>query len=88
MGPGDYELPLKPSEYMRRQVRITPLTSSDPLQPIFDQVPEELLVFSSDVPHPEGRDRAVAICEEQLAGVSQARREHFFAGGVAELLDL
>ena len=88
MGPGDYRLPLKPSEYMRRQVRVTPLTSSDPLRPTFDQVPEELLVFSSDVPHPEGRDRAVSLCEEQLRDVSEARRAHFFADGIAELLQV
>lgn len=87
-GPGDYELPLKPSEYMRRQVRVTPLVSSDPIRPVFDAVPEELLVFSSDVPHPEGRDGAVAICAAQLEGVPEARRERFFGGEVARLLDV
>src|SRR5262249_25122706 len=29
MGAGDYALPLRPSEYMRRQVRVTPLASPD-----------------------------------------------------------
>jgi predicted TIM-barrel fold metal-dependent hydrolase len=86
MGPGDYKLPLKPTEYMRRQVRVTPLVSSDPLRPTFDLVPEELLVFSSDVPHPEGRDAAIAICEQQLDGVAAERRERFFGGEVAQLL--
>ena len=86
MGPGDYTLPLKPTEYMRRQVRVTPLVSSDPLRPTFDVVPEPLLVFSSDVPHPEGRDGAVSICEEQLEGVAPERRERFFGGEVAQLL--
>lgn len=85
---GDYTLPLTPREYMRRQVRVTPLVSSDPIRPVFDAVPEELLVFSSDVPHPEGRDGSVAICEAQLEGVADARREAFFGGEVARLLDL
>ena len=71
---------------MARQVRVTPLVSSDPLRPTFDVVPEPLLVFSSDVPHPEGRDRAIAICEEQLEGVALERRERFFGGEVARLL--
>jgi predicted TIM-barrel fold metal-dependent hydrolase len=70
----------------RRQVRVTPLVSSDPLRPTFDLVPEELLVFSSDVPHPEGRDAAIAICEQQLDGVAAERRERFFGGEVAQLL--
>lgn len=87
-GAGDYTLPLKPSEYMRRQVRVTPLVSSDPIRPVFDSVPEELLVFSSDVPHPEGRDGSVAICEAQLEGASAARRERFFSGEVADLLGI
>ena len=86
MGPGDYTQPLKPTEYMARPVRVTPLVSSDPLRPTFDVVPEPLLVFSSDVPHPEGRDRAIAICEEQLEGVALERRERFFGGEVARLL--
>lgn len=86
MGPGDYTLPLKPTEYMRRQVRVTPLVSSDPLRPTFDAVPEPLLVFSSDVPHPEGRAGAISICEEQLEGVAPESRERFFGGEVARLL--
>ena len=86
MGPGDYTLPLTPSEYMRRQVRVTPLVSSDPLRPVIDEVPEEMLVFSSDVPHPEGRDGAVQICAAQLEGLPAARQERFFGGEIASLL--
>ena len=88
MGPGDYRLPLTPSEYMRRQVRVTPLVSSDPLRPTFDEVPEEMLIFSSDIPHPEGRDAAVELCLQQLGDVSAERRERFFGGEIAQLLDL
>ena len=88
MAPGDYHLPLRPSEYMRRQVRVTPLVSSDPIGAVHAEVPEELLVFSSDLPHPEGRDDAVAICQAELAGASAAQRERFFGGGIAELLAL
>ena len=51
---GAYDLPLSPSEYIRRNVRISPLP-----QP--HQLPVELLerlpgvaVFSSDFPHFEG----------------------------------
>ena len=86
MGPGDYRLPLKPSEYMRRQVRVTPLASADRLRPTFDLVPPELLVYSSDFPHQEGRAEAVRLFESQLEGVGPEARERFFGGSVAALL--
>lgn len=88
MGAGDYQLPLKPSEYLQRQVRFTPLISSDPLRPTYDLVPRELLVFSSDVPHPEGRDGALSICEAQLEDIDPASRERFFGGEMADLLGI
>ena len=88
MGEGDYRWPLKPSEYMQRQVRVTPLVSADPLRPTLDLLPPELLVFSSDFPHQEGRDNAVELCASQLEGISQDARERFFGGSMAALMDL
>lgn len=88
MGKGDYKLPLKPSEYMRRQVRVTPLVTADPLHPTFDLVPPELLVFSSDFPHQEGRADAVDLFASQLEDVEGSRRQQFFGDSIAGLLDL
>ncbi len=88
MGPGDYKLPLKPSEYMRRQVRVSPLTAADPLRPTMDLLPPELLVFSSDFPHVEGRADAVELCDQQMQDIDSSRREQFFGGSIAALLDL
>jgi predicted TIM-barrel fold metal-dependent hydrolase len=88
MGPGDYRWPLKPSEYVRRQVRFTPLVSADPLRPTMDLLPPELLVFSSDFPHQEGRADAVALYDEQIADLAQDRREQFYGSSAAELMDL
>jgi predicted TIM-barrel fold metal-dependent hydrolase len=84
---GTYTLPLTPSEYLRRQVRVTPLAASHPLRAVLDQVPSEMLCFSSDYPHVEGSDHAVEIFERQLDGVDDAVRTQFF-GGVADLLEL
>jgi hypothetical protein len=64
---------------------VTPLPASHPLRPVIDQVPPELLCFSSDYPHVEGSDRAVEIFERQLAGTSDRVRSDFF-GGVGELI--
>ena len=80
-----YDLPLAPVDYLRRQVRVTPLPASHPLHPVIDQVPPELLCFSSDYPHVEGSDSAVEIFERQLAGTSEVVTSAFF-GGVAELI--
>jgi predicted TIM-barrel fold metal-dependent hydrolase len=88
IGRSDYKLPLIPSEYVRRQVRVTPLASADRLRPTLDLVPPGLLIFSSDVPHPEGRSRARELFEQQLDGVGSPAREQFFGGSIAELLGL
>jgi uncharacterized protein len=82
-----YRLPLAPSDYLRRQVRVTPLVVSEPLQPVLDRAPAELLCFSSDYPHVEGTASAVAICERQLTPYPRDMREAFY-GGVAELIGL
>jgi predicted TIM-barrel fold metal-dependent hydrolase len=82
-----YKLPLTPSEYLRRQVRVTPLVVSEPLHPTIDMVPPELLCFSSDYPHVEGTGNAVEICERQLKGTSDSEKKAFY-GGVGELIGL
>jgi predicted TIM-barrel fold metal-dependent hydrolase len=82
-----YRLPLPPSEYLRRQVRVTPLVANEPLRPVLDRVPAEMLCFSSDYPHVEGTASAVAICERQLAGCTAGLRETFY-GGVGERIGL
>jgi predicted TIM-barrel fold metal-dependent hydrolase len=81
-----WQLPLAPSEYVRRQVRVTNLAATQPLHPVIDVAPE-LLCFSSDYPHVEGTDDAVAICERQLATAPAEVRANFF-GGIGELISL
>ena len=82
-----YTLPLAPVDYVRRQVRVTPLPATHPLQGVIEQVPPEILCFSSDYPHVEGSASAVELCERQLtsANVSDDVRNAFF-GGVGERL--
>jgi uncharacterized protein len=74
-----YDLALAPTEYLRRQVRVTNLAATQPLRPVIDLAPD-MLCFSSDYPHVEGTDDAVAICERQLAGLPDAVRRSFFEG--------
>lgn len=82
-----YRLPLAPSEYLRRQVTVTPLVVNEPLGPVLDRVAPEMLCFSSDYPHVEGTASAVAICERQLASYAPGVRAQFY-GGIAARLGL
>jgi len=81
---GSYDLPLQPSEYILRNVRISPLPSPD-------QTPERLLehlpgvaVFSSDFPHFEGNGEPLAHYDRVLADVDEDARAAFLGGSIAE----
>jgi predicted TIM-barrel fold metal-dependent hydrolase len=84
---GKWTLPLKPSEYLARNVRATPLNGGNdqPLTRIMDELPEDMIVFSSDFPHFEGFADPASHYGETLAGVSQARRDRFFGGATADM---
>jgi predicted TIM-barrel fold metal-dependent hydrolase len=76
-GGASYRQPLLPSEYITRQVKVTPL-AFDPIQPTIDLLPPEMIVFSSDFPHPEGGTDAVAVFGDMIAADSAESRENFF----------
>jgi predicted TIM-barrel fold metal-dependent hydrolase len=84
---GKWSLPLKPSEYLARNVRATPLNGGNdqPLPRIMDELPDDMIVFSSDFPHFEGFADPAGYYAGALAGVSQPRRDRFFGGAAAEM---
>ena len=51
-------------------------------------IPEGIVVFSSDFPHVEGHQEAVALYDAQLAGVSAGAREAFFGRSAAALMGI
>ncbi len=79
------ELPLAPSEYIRRQVKFTPFPT-EPVGWILDQAGEELLLFSSDYPHPEGGRDPIRRFEGSLQGASDAAKERFYSRNFAEMM--
>jgi predicted TIM-barrel fold metal-dependent hydrolase len=81
-----YKLPLLPSEYLQRQVRVTVLAAEDRLHPTLERSPEGVIVFATDFPHPEGMRDAVGLFERRLGDVDEGTRERFFGGSAAELL--
>ena len=84
---GDYSLPLKPSEYLARNVRGTPLSwaKDQPLPELIEALPEDMIVFSSDFPHFEGYTDPMGVYREQLAGLTQTQRDRFYGGSMADV---
>ncbi|MBM4362183.1 MAG: amidohydrolase family protein [Deltaproteobacteria bacterium] len=78
-------LPLRPVDYIRRQVRVTPYPT-EPVGRLIEQCGPELFLFSSDYPHVEGGRNPLRRFEESLAGVDAAACEAFYAGNFRELM--
>jgi uncharacterized protein len=81
------ELPMTPSEYIRRQVKFTPFPQ-EPVGWMIDQAGDELFLFSSDYPHPEGGRDPLARFEAALEGHDEATTDRFYAGNFAEMMGL
>ena len=78
-------LPLKPSEYLRRQVKFTPFPT-EPVGWLIEQAGPELFCFSSDYPHPEGGRDPLGRFEASLAGVDEDAKERFYTTNYAEMM--
>lgn len=78
-------LSLKPSEYVRRQVRVTPYPGEDAGWIIRNSGPEVCL-FSSDYPHVEGGRNPLKRFGESLIGCTEAEVEGFYALNMADMM--
>jgi predicted TIM-barrel fold metal-dependent hydrolase len=78
-------LSLRPSEYVRRQVRATPYPTED-VGWIIEQGGPEVCLFSSDYPHVEGGRRPIERFEASLAETDEAAREAFYSGNFVDLM--
>jgi predicted TIM-barrel fold metal-dependent hydrolase len=81
---GPYELPLRPSEYIQRNVRISPLpqAAQSPAE-LFESLPG-VAVFSSDMPHFEGSLTPVEFWRGELADVDAGTLGSFVGGSMAD----
>ena len=81
------ELSLKPSEYLRRQVRFTPYPGED-VGALVQMTGPELYLFSSDYPHPEGTKDPIGNFERSFAevDVDEAAKQRFYEANYRELL--
>ena len=78
-------LPMKPSEYVQRQLRFTPFPTED-VGWMIDQCGPDLFLFSSDYPHPEGGRNPIGRVDACLAGHSDEAREKFYFSNMAGLM--
>jgi uncharacterized protein len=78
-------LSLRPSEYVRRQVRVTPYPTEH-VGRLIERCGPEVLMFSSDYPHVEGGRNPLKRFESTLDGRSEAELESFYAGNFVDLM--
>ena len=79
------ELPLKPSDDVRRQLRFTPFPG-EPVAWMIEQGGDELFCFSSDYPHIEGTRARSRASRAPLDGVDEEARRRFYATNFADLM--
>lgn len=79
------KLSLMPSEYVRRQVRVTPY-SAEPVGWIIEQSGPEVCLFSSDWPHVEGGRNPVKRFEASMTGLDENARARFYCDNFADLM--
>ena len=78
-------LPLRASEYVHRQLQFTPFPT-EPVGWLIEQSGDDLFLFSSDYPHPEGGRDPLARFEASLEGTDDEAKHRFYAGNYADLL--
>ena len=78
-------LQLRPSEYVRRQMKFTPYPTED-VGWISQQAGPETILFSSDYPHVEGGRRPIERFEASLGDASESVRQAFYCDNFLELM--
>ena len=79
------QLKLKPSEYVRRQVRVTPYPT-EPTGWIIEQSSPEICMFSSDYPHLEGGRNPYGRFTRSTTQLDDRTLDHFFRANFEDLL--
>ncbi len=83
------QLSLKPSEYMQRQVRVTPFHMEDTGW-VLRNVGKDMLMFNTNYPHPEGGSDPFGDFERSLDAVDATPEEldHFYSRNYEDYLGL
>jgi hypothetical protein len=81
------DVPPELRPHVARNVRATPLSGGNdsPLPKIMAELPDDVIVLSSDFPHLEGFTNPMGHYAEALKELAPVRRERFFGGSIAEV---
>jgi uncharacterized protein len=78
-------LSMPAADYIRRQVKFTPYPKDD-VGWVLDNVGPDLLLFSTDYPHPEGTRDPIGRFEAHLERFDEVVRQRFYVDNLRELL--
>ncbi len=79
------QLSLRPSDYVKRQVRVTPYPAEDAGW-IIENSGDEICLFSSDYPHVEGGRNPIRRFEESMKNLSEAQKQRFYFDNMVDLM--
>ena len=79
------KLALRPSEYVRRQVRATPYPAEDVGWTV-ENAGDEVCLFSSDYPHVEGGRNPIKRFEESMGPLSESQKQRFYVDNFVDLM--
>ena len=79
------KLDLRPSEYLQRQLRVTPYPHEDAGW-VIRECGEDVAMFSSDYPHVEGGRNPLKRFDRSLSGLPEAVVDKFYAGNFEDLM--
>lgn len=78
-------LRLRPSEYIHRQIRVTPFPT-EPTGWIIENTGDEICMFSSDFPHVEGGRNPLRRFDNEVQGFSDVVKDKFFRQNFEDLM--
>jgi predicted TIM-barrel fold metal-dependent hydrolase len=79
------KMSLRPSEFVCRQVRVTPYSAEDPGW-IVAHSDERICMFSSDYPHIEGGRNPLKRFESSLVNTAESARQRFYRDNFVDLM--
>lgn len=81
------KMSMKPSDFVKRQVRVTPYPHEDTGW-VIQNTSDEICLFSSDYPHVEGGRNPIKRFETSMdnAGISDAARTRFYSENFIDLM--
>lgn len=79
------KLTMRPSEYVERQLRVTPYPT-EPTGWIIENSSPNICMFSSDFPHVEGGRNPVRWFDNELEGLSGDTKERFYRTNFEDLM--